>query len=274
MKILIPTDFSTYSDRAIQTCIQFSKKFGASIDVVHYMNDHTSVIKEAYPSDYDPILELVQKNLTKIGRVLDIAGVDFDTMTSDSDLIAGITEQLETGKDYDLIIMGAHGKTGYNQSYIGSNTLKVIRKVATKVLIIKDEPTNLDFKEVVFVTGLDSRDKLAFAHFLEFIKPFNPEKIHILTIDTPAYFAEPSFMMEEVLDDFGKMTKDLTHETHFYDDYSVEAGVRHFTENNTIDLIAISNHVKHPIKRIFRGSNVEAIINQSIAPVLTIDFPK
>ncbi|MBK7409888.1 MAG: universal stress protein [Saprospirales bacterium] len=38
------------------------------------------------------------------------------------------------------------------------------------------------------------------------------------------------------------------------------------------DLIGISNHERHPLKRILVGSNVEALINHSKLPVLVIDY--
>lgn len=61
---------------------------------------------------------------------------------------------------------------------------------------------------------------------------------------------------------------------HFYKDYTVEAGIRHMSESIEADLVSLSNHNRRPLKRIFSGSNVEALINHSQIPVLSIDFPR
>ncbi|MFT7452175.1 MAG: nucleotide-binding universal stress UspA family protein, partial [Patescibacteria group bacterium] len=51
-----------------------------------------------------------------------------------------------------------------------------------------------------------------------------------------------------------------------------DAGIRHLSDELGADLIAISNEKRHPIKRIFSGSNVEALVNHAEIPILSIDF--
>ena len=55
-------------------------------------------------------------------------------------------------------------------------------------------------------------------------------------------------------------------------DLSVEHGIRVFAEELGADLIAISNHERHPVRRILRGSTVEALVNHAAIPVLSIDY--
>jgi nucleotide-binding universal stress UspA family protein len=59
---------------------------------------------------------------------------------------------------------------------------------------------------------------------------------------------------------------------HVYKDLSIDEGVRSFSKEIKADLVAISNHERHPIKRMLIGSNVELLINHSELPVLTIDY--
>jgi len=273
MRILIPTDFSEHSQYAIEAGIEFSNKFGAHLDIVHFLAEEYSLMDIDFPSGYDPMLDQAYQSLKKISSALDLKKVSHEYILKEAKLYEGLNEILEGEENYDLVIIGSHGKSGYDSSYLGSNAQKVVRKVRHKVLIIKDKPSFTGIKEVAFVTGLNATDKLAFTHFLDFIRPFNPEKIHVLTINTSNYFAQPSVLMLDALHDFKLMTKELDCETHFYPQSSIRAGVKKFSSESQIDLIAISNHVKQPLKRIFRGSNVEAIALESSIPVLTIDFP-
>ena len=175
--------------------------------------------------------------------------------------------------DYDLLIVGSQGKHSRPDWQVGSRTSQVLRKIKNNVLIVKQSPAKLDIKEVVFVTGLDKEDQKAFKEFLRIIKHFNVNEIHVLTVDTFSYFSQPSILMKEALNDFKELAEDFEVGTHFYSDYSINAGVRHFKEEFEIDLIGISNHFQHPLKRLFTGSTVETIINKVDVPILSIDYP-
>jgi nucleotide-binding universal stress UspA family protein len=73
------------------------------------------------------------------------------------------------------------------------------------------------------------------------------------------------------MNDFKAMCGQLDCKVHFHRDWTVDAGIRHLSEGIGADLIAISNEQRHPLKRIFTGSNVEALVNHSDIPVLSID---
>jgi hypothetical protein len=123
----------------------------------------------------------------------------------------------------------------------------------------------------MFPSNLTLEDMNAFKSFLKFLKPFDVKELHILAVNTSGFFNQPAQLMLEMLVDFKELAKDYDCQTHFLSDYSVEAGVRHFSEKFNIELIGISNMVKHPLKRIFQGSNVEMLVNHSEVPVLSID---
>ena len=168
--------------------------------------------------------------------------------------------------------MGSHGVSGKEEWLIGSNTQKVIRKVHKNVLVVKNPIGELTFSKVLFATGLHTGEQECFNRFLEFLRPFDIDELHVMAVDTSGYFSQPSFLMLEALKDFQKIADAYPCQTHFYSDYSVESGIRHFTEEYDIQLIGISNHNRSKIKRILMGSNVEMLINHSQVPVLSIDF--
>ncbi|MCB0635227.1 MAG: universal stress protein, partial [Lewinella sp.] len=60
--------------------------------------------------------------------------------------------------------------------------------------------------------------------------------------------------------------------THLYRDLNPERGIRGLATELGADLIGISNLHRHPLKRVLSGSTVEALVNHSHLPVLSIDF--
>lgn len=275
MKYLIPTDFSEYADYALQMGIQLAHVTGAEIHLLHSMDHIHSFTKYNLGKDKTEELDLLierwaGEKLELMEREVGNYGLLCKTHLFHGRFMSDIKRHV-TNEDYDLVIMGSHGASGRGEWLMGSNTSKVIRKLHDCVLVVKNPVASLDFSEVVFVTGLSVKEQKSFKLFLDFIKPFDVKEIHVMSVDTLNYFSQPSMVMHEALEDYKKIADSSKIKCHFYTDYSIQAGIRHFTEEYNIDLISISNYVRHPIKRLFLGSNVEMLVNHSDVPVLSID---
>jgi nucleotide-binding universal stress UspA family protein len=274
--ILIPTDFSYFGSLSVKTGIEFSKSFGSALTVLHtaelpagWVNGHG----DKHPPDptKQEIYDRAKDQLGELTQMAADEGVQVDTVCMGGNLITNI-KTIIVDKDIDLIIMGSHGMSGKEEFFIGSNTQKVVRKVHVPVLVIKEPLEDFRFTKVLFASNLSEADQEAFQHFIAFLEPFNPEIVHVMAVDTTSYFAQPTLVMQTALEKFQEIASPLNCKTHFFKDYSVEAGIRHFSKDYGIDLIGISNHARHPLKRMFQGSNVELLVNHSDIPVLSIDY--
>ena len=276
MKLLIPTDFSDFSDYAIQMGIKIAKNKSAEIHLLHcvdsvnvYDNVNLGKIKSDDLESF--IRKYAQEKLELFKRDIGNHGIQCRVFLMSGRLSDNIKVLIDD-ENYDTIVMGSHGASGKEEWFVGSNTTKVIRKLHHNVLVVKRPVDNLDFEEVLFVTGLHTKEKESFRIFLDFIKPFEVKEIHVMAVDTYSFFSQPGLIMQEALDDFKKVASDVDVKCHFYKDYSIQAGIRHFSEEYHIDLVGISNYVRHPLKRMISGSNVEMLINRSDIPVLSIDY--
>ena len=273
MRILVPTDFSTYADLAIKAAKRIGHKYNAQIDLYHSIDSMMSWQKANLSDTRLSYLAEIEANLETMKKELVYDGFQSKYFVGTGKFINDLKSHIKL-HNYDMVIMGSHGAHAKEEWFLGTNTQRVIRKIHSNVLVIKKDFEKLDFSEVLFVTALDKEDQAALEYFLNFIKPFDVKKVHILAVDTAAFYSQPTVLMLEALKDFKAIAGSYDTETHFYSDYSVDAGVRHFSKDNGIDLIAMSNHSRRPIKRMFQGSNVEIIVNHSNLPVLTIDYTK
>lgn len=275
MKILVPTDFSESSKYAIDAAKKIAIRYNAQVDFYHCASKEA--ILNVYEKDrelskvyHKQIQDFVIQNLEETTLDFRNAGIDSNYLNTIGDFIDEL-KQLQKNMNYDLIIMGSHGQSGFKEWAIGSNAQKVVRLIPTNVMVVKKELEKLDFSEVVFVSGLDKKDHESFKRFLNFIQKLNVDMLHILAVDTAFYFTQPRFIMSEALKEFKEIADGFSVKTHFYSDYSIEAGVRHFVEEKGVSFIGITNHEQNPLRRIFTGSNVEAIVSQSKVPVLSIN---
>lgn len=259
MNILIPVDYSEVSQFAVDIGVDIVKALDQSV-VNRIILTHAS----PNPEEIDTCLKQWSDRCRKLG-------VRTDHVKIHKPLHKGISEYIQSN-EVELIIMGSHGISGKSEWFIGSNTQKVVRSVHANVLIVKDKREVSSINKVAYVTSAIDSELDSFEKFLIAIEPFNVQDIHILTINQSSFFSEPYVMVNDAQQRFEDMADGYNVRSHFYTDYSVETGARHFAQEWGIDLVGISNHNRHPIKRIIQGSNVELIVNHLDVPVLSIDY--
>ncbi|MCA9544464.1 MAG: universal stress protein [Myxococcales bacterium] len=144
-RILVPVDFSECSRVAVRQAIDLAQKYGATLELFHayeppyYVGDVLIQIPDKPAlSVHDYIRQSAQKLLDEM-----LAGIEgLDQVPYTSDLIAGVPADaiLEKcqGADYDLIIMGTHGRRGLSHLLMGSVAERVIRQASCPVLVLRD----------------------------------------------------------------------------------------------------------------------------------------
>ncbi len=145
-KIVVPVDFSEYTDEILEYASAIAKRFDASVHVIHvvpsmeYFTPYESFMAAEY-------LETMQKNVeNEITRQLDEAAAKVT--------VPGVTKAIRTGSAFieiteyaesigaDLIVMGTHGRGGLEHILLGSVAEKVVRKSKCPVLTIRPGQRN------------------------------------------------------------------------------------------------------------------------------------
>lgn len=138
--ILVPIDFSSDADDAIDMAISLAKDLGARITLFHAIHEVYIGVGEmaaALPPSYieDIEAEVEREMQAHLNKVV-AAG-----LTGDSILVHGVPFQtiLDTAEDQniDLIVMGTHGRTGLKHVLLGSVAEKVIRMATCPVLVTR-----------------------------------------------------------------------------------------------------------------------------------------
>ena len=275
--ILVPIDFSDCSMDAFNSTLSIAKQTHSGVHLLHAADlpgdwyDWTEAQRGENPfllnkeRDLRRRLETLSDKCKQRGLVCSISLSTKPVAISVEETIAKM--------DIDLVVMGSHGASGKQEYFIGSNAQKVLRQIRIPLLVLKSElNAPIRFNKCLFASALFQSDKEILHRVLDFGRLFGLEEIHIIAIDTAKYFRQLPIIMHEALKDFANSVHDLSVKTHYGKAVSVEAGIRHYSEANDIDLIAISNKEKHPLKRMLVGSNVELLINHSRVPVLTMDW--
>lgn len=147
-KILLPTDFSDYSQNAAAYATEFANKFGAELHLLHVLQDLVAMVPEpglAFPPPGDYMLELQQSAETALTKLPDpplAEGAEVVRAVRQGPPFVEIVRYAKEN-DIDLIIMGTHGRSGLSHVLLGSVAEKVVRKSPCPVLTVR--PTDHQF---------------------------------------------------------------------------------------------------------------------------------
>lgn len=128
--ILIATDGSENSKKAINSGIEFAKLTGAKVHAVYVINAPWE--REAYTY----LREKGKRATEEVKKLGDKNGVDIETHLLEGNPAEQIIDYAENN-GIDLIVMGTHGESGLRRFMMGSVAQKVVRKSSVKVLVAR-----------------------------------------------------------------------------------------------------------------------------------------
>ncbi|MCK9276109.1 MAG: universal stress protein [Syntrophales bacterium] len=143
-KILVPSDFSEFSNNAIQKAADIAEEYGAQIILLHVISSDIQQCADQYCLSADLMrqfeeesIRVSKENMEKAaGSITSSRGIDvvFDIKKGiPSDVI--LAEQKKN--DVDLIVIASHGRTGVEKLLMGSVAEKVVRGADCPVMVIK-----------------------------------------------------------------------------------------------------------------------------------------
>ena len=142
-RILVPTDFSEYSQSALRYAAALAEKFGAQICLLHVIQDLAVFIPDMI-TVAPPILPAPEQMTSAVRDAFErlVNENRLEQLVSEREVREGnpfaeIVRFAREGK-FDLIVMGSHGHTGLAHVLLGSVVEKVVRKAPCPVLTVRD----------------------------------------------------------------------------------------------------------------------------------------
>jgi nucleotide-binding universal stress UspA family protein len=143
--ILIPTDGSAVSDKAVKAGIALAKNSGARVTGYLALEPIPAhLYGEGYIADEDLVAEFerrsrsaAKKHVAALAREADKAGVPFESVVQTARTpYEGIVDAAQKRK-CDLILMASHGRRGLARLTLGSVADKVIQLSKVPVLVYR-----------------------------------------------------------------------------------------------------------------------------------------
>lgn len=140
-RILVPYDASEFSNEAFKQALEIAKKFNAKLEVLSVLGrdiaEKNNISFERAIELQDEKENMATKTLQDLEKTAKEQGVDFSfKIIYDPKPGKGIVNYANTN-NYDLIVIGSHGRTGLLKHVLGSVAYSVVEHATCPVLIIK-----------------------------------------------------------------------------------------------------------------------------------------
>lgn len=146
-RIVVATDGSDTSSIAVEHAVQLAKDQRARLRFVHVVESigYAVSLAGAYPFDPTPLWEALREDGRKALATAEAkarsAGVDAETALLEDqeppERVAAILAKDAQKWDADLIVLGTHGRRGFDRLLLGSVAQALIRMAPTPVLLVR-----------------------------------------------------------------------------------------------------------------------------------------
>jgi nucleotide-binding universal stress UspA family protein len=297
-KILCPVDFSEFSRHAFDGAVAIAKGHGASVTATHIVSAYASpMLPYMEPGGVEAFLlpEVDrQRLLTELKQFLAVDGPVGVSIACEVLEAPSVYREILVQADRmsaDLIVMGTHGRSGFQHLVLGSVTEKVLRTARPPVLTIGAAPDvvpagGMSFKRILCAIDFSECSIAALRYAASLAEPATADLAVLYVVEwVPVGYdplAGPSLDFGGYRIEAESAGRERLHNavveatpTGRNVDEIVSAGKPHheilrIAAERQSDLIVLGIHGRNPLDRMLFGSTAEPVVRRATCPVLTV----
>jgi nucleotide-binding universal stress UspA family protein len=302
-RILCPVDFSEFSGPALERAVRLGSRFDARVEALHVIPFATFVMPAGVgPSHFPaPLVEVARaQHEQATHRLEDMVapllseGTPIETKVTEGDPWRVILEEAEA-LPADLLVIGTHGRSGFERLLLGSVTEKVLRRASCPVLTVGHVPprprTGPLFRRILCAADLTraSEHTLDVALSLATENDARITLLHVMETlpgDTGAglYLPVPEIgplRRELVAQARAQLRKAVPEAARTFCEVTerVETGsawteILRIASQMDAELIVMGAHTSGAVGRMLFGSTTNHVVRRASCPVLVIQEPR
>lgn len=276
-KILLPTDFSDNAWNAIFTAVKMYASIECQFYLLHAYEPNSlnllgrknterlgviyNSLAEYSTQELEKILDYLHKNHTNPNH-------SFESISKPRTLEEAIQETASS-KDIDIVVMGTQGATGAKEIFMGSNAVKVLKKIKNyPVLVVPSEYNFQNLKTLVLPTNYtQTYRKQQLSALTELVTIWNA-KIQILHVTAEFELNDIQNDNREVLKNYFSTLDYSFYNAEFEEDIS--HSIEKYLSKNTVDLMAMIRYEHTFWEKVIGEPVIKKITFHSKIPVLIL----
>ncbi len=271
--ILIPTDFSETANLAVAHGANMAHLFNAKIFLLHSVETTLYTGGPGEPVLVQEAEKVYQMGVAELKKVAEEISskykVDITQLTVSGKPAAAITDAIKEN-NIDIIVMGTHGASGFEEFFMGSNAHKVVNLAHCPVISIRVTTTNVGFSNIVMpiANGLHSRQKVN--NVIDIASKYN-STVHVMGLletNDPVDDNKFGIKLESVLHTLKHAN--IKYTTKLVRGHNPAVEAMKYSEEVNGDLIVIMTDHESDLTGMFLGTVAKQIVNHSKIPVMSI----
>lgn len=284
-RILVPTDFSPASNRALSLAKKMALNFDAEIHLLHVrvLFDDPSTDSEVL-NEVERILasaeQTTRETLERAGRN---GRGSIHSHIERAFAAAPIIVEAVTKFDCDLVIMGTHGRRGLNRMLTGSVAQEVVHRSPVPVLTTRAAEGGTSLQHKILAAVDFSETSLVAVDWTAALAESLNSEVTLLHVFEPLVYPD-FFVLDSPIEDredikdhcFESLTTIATERlANVTSNVVVITGhvaqkIAAYAHNNKYDLVVLSTNGLSGLSHVVLGSVAERVVRISTVPVLTV----
>ncbi len=139
--ILVPVDLSTQSTRAFKVALDIAKKRDSKITILTCLeagaSHHLYYESGASSQQIKKQSKVVKKHFEKLESLAEKNNISLKSKILTSESVVNSIVTFAKSRKHDLVVIGSHGRTGFDKLLLGSVANGVSQKTKCPILIVK-----------------------------------------------------------------------------------------------------------------------------------------
>ena len=197
-RILVTTDYSPESDRALDYALALARRYDARIYLAHVIAPDPFLYAEPALAEatYEKVRQAAEQGMADILVSGKMRGVPHEVLLEEGSVWPAI-EKLIAEHEIDLVVTATHGRGKVQKVLIGSVAEEIFRQADCAVLTVgprvKDEPAReVELKNILFATDFGHGAEKAAAHAFSLAQEHGARLIMLHVIQEATAFTEES----------------------------------------------------------------------------------
>jgi nucleotide-binding universal stress UspA family protein len=291
--ILVPVDFSSASDKAINYGLSLALQFHARLVLAHIVPSMTA-LNYAFPAEtYEHEKKAFAEARQRLPQHIPADyqdRVDSHTVVKTGDVREELLGIMDKEK-VDFVVMGTHGRRNIERFFLGSTTEAMLRRVPVPILTVSridagkeiHKPGPVPIRRVIYATDYSDNATIGLHYAAELCRTFGAQltvlhvmdRLELWGSELAGYLPDDITRVREIAIERVQQlvkperTADLKLETAVIDGTPHHEIVK-FAEETSADLLALNVQSKSVLERAMLGATAERVIRSARVPVLSI----
>ncbi|HXR84090.1 MAG TPA: universal stress protein [Hanamia sp.] len=245
--LLVPVDFTTASENAINFTAEWSRK---------YLYERIILLRSFYTSMYEGAImsgefanvdqDYLNRNRMQEKEQLDElckrlakkTGPDIKVQTAVTELplIRGIIEVIKK-EDITMVLLGSDQANSNNESLISGNVINIAKISPVRVLIVPENYQYKEIKKCLVPCNFNAVESLNKVNTLRTSPQWRDVQLMVLNVDAKQKHLAPDEKFKAAEKSLHEYLKNFHHSIYYVQDKNVISGILNFTKTNEVELL-------------------------------------